>query len=79
MFVQIDFFIHCLNIFLNQCENTKVHYWNAQMKAIVLEMIVEERRQNENSGISSGITRVSPIARCDFIITNKRLSSQCIT
>ena len=45
--------------FSNQCENIKVQYWNAQMKAIDLELIEEESRQNENSRFLSGITRSS--------------------
>ena len=60
MSVQTDFFIHFWNIFFNQCENTKVQYWNAQIKAIDLELIEDESRQNKNSRFLSGITRSYP-------------------
>ena len=61
-----------LNISLDRCENTKVQYWNAQLKATVLEMIVVESRQSKNSRILSGITRVNPIRSvrwCDCVTT----------
>ena len=46
--------------FFNQCETTIVHYWNAQMKAIDLELIEEKSRQNKNSRFLSGITWSHP-------------------
>ena len=61
MSIQTDLFIHSLNIFLNQCENAKVHYWNAQMKAIDLWLIEKGSRQNENSRFLFRITRSYPI------------------
>ena len=61
MSIQTNLFIHSFNIFLNQCENAKVHYWNAQMKAIDLGLIEEGSRQNENSRFLFRITRSYPI------------------
>ena len=51
MSVQTDFFIHSKNFSLNHCENSKIQYLNAQMKATDLELIEEESRQNATSRI----------------------------
>ena len=51
MSVQTDFFIHSKNFSLNHCENSKIQYLNAQMKATDLELIEEESGQNATSRI----------------------------
>ena len=43
------------------------------MKATVLEMIVVESKQNENSWISSGITQSNPTRFCALYLLKKRI------